>query len=90
MIDEDFLNLQIKGLLAVKEDINQINNDIGNLIVGLRSIQLEGSTIPLDITTNLPMTNARRQEVYDACISVSRTILTKYAEMVEQIRQAST
>lgn len=72
MIDQDNLQFKINSLNSLKVELSDKRHRVLEVLESLKYIREEDI---IDRDTNLPMTEARRQEIYDACIAAADDLL---------------
>ncbi len=71
MIDAQELQVKINTLRGLRATYISRTSKIENVTDSLDSIKMVGDAMPIDPATNQPMTEARRQAIYDACSPVA-------------------
>ena len=72
MIDKQNLQIKVNSLVALKAGIWAKHEAILGVLESLKYIQNEDA---IDRDTNQPMSETRRQEIYDACIAAADDLL---------------
>ncbi len=79
MVDERDLEIKTTSLRALLATERELINKISQVLTSLDAIRLkEDGTPKTDTATGAPMSEARRQEIYDACTAAAQKIIDGY------------
>lgn len=82
MIDEAELDSKIRSLKVVLLNLRKATSKTDQTLVSLKSLEQSDGQNPLDTRTGQTMSDATRQEIYDACASVADDLIAKYNSLV--------
>jgi len=75
-VDENTLTVTIEGLTDKLTQALDLQTEIRDILVAMQSIaKLPDDSLPVDRGTQLEITQARRDEIYDACIGPANALL---------------
>lgn len=75
MIDEDELEIITRSLEAFKATLYEEMGIVDRVLNELGSIKFTDSGRPIDSGTGMPITDERRQLIYDCCMKEARKLL---------------
>ena len=78
MTDDDKLAYTLNGLEALISRLSQSKENAARIMDILKSIRLNGDEYPTDYFTGRPITDSRRTEIYESCITDAEELLTEH------------